>query len=56
MNISKTLLLKTKYIINLIYSYLGRTSLMWAAHTGNTGVVKNLLENGADIHAKDNDG
>ena len=32
------------------------TSLMWAAWNGNADVVKFLLENGADIHAKDNDG
>ena len=29
---------------------------MWAGQNGGTGVVKVLLENGADIHAKDNDG
>ena len=29
---------------------------MWAAQNGEIGVVKILLENGADIHAKDNDG
>ena len=43
-------------IINLIYLYLGRTSLMEAAVRGKTDVVKILLENGADINAKDNDG
>ena len=29
---------------------------MWAAYFGNTDVVKILLENGADINAKTNNG
>ena len=29
---------------------------MYAAEDGKTNVVKIFLENGADIHAKDNDG
>ena len=29
---------------------------MWAAWRGETDVVKILLENGADINAKNNDG
>ena len=29
---------------------------MWAAQNGKNGVVKVLLEYGADIHAKDNEG
>ena len=29
---------------------------MWAAKNGENGVVKVLLEYGADIQAKDNDG
>ena len=29
---------------------------MWALWWGRTDVVKMLLENGADINAKDNDG
>ena len=29
---------------------------MWAASNGKTDVVKILLENGADINAKDNNG
>ena len=37
-------------------SYLGRTSLMKAAAYGNTETVKILLEHGADINTKDNDG
>ena len=44
-----------KYIIN-IYLYLGTTSLMRAASHGKTDVVKILLENGADINAKSNNG
>ena len=45
-----------KYIINLIYLYLGWTSLMWAARKGYTEVVKLLLEHGAAVNYKDNDG
>ena len=43
-------------ICNLIYLYLGMTSLIWAARNGNADVVKILLENGADINAKDRHG
>ena len=32
---------------------LGRTSLHWAAHNGNTKVVRFLLEHGADAHIRD---
>ena len=45
--------LNTKYIINLIYLYLGYTILMRAAIDGNTDVMKILLGNGADITAKE---
>ena len=43
-------------IINIIYLYLGRTSLSYAAEEGRTDVVKILVENGADINDKDNYG
>ncbi len=46
-------------ILNLIYLYLGKTSLIIASQewkNGNTDVVKILLENGADIKAKDKSG
>ena len=39
-------------MINLIYLYLGWTSLMEAANL-HTEVVELLLEHGADINAKD---
>ena len=43
-------------ITNQIYLYLDgtSTSLMYAAGNGSTDVVKLLLENGADINAKNN--
>ena len=34
--------------------YLGVTSLMWASKFGHLGVVRVLLENKADVNAKDN--
>jgi ankyrin repeat protein len=34
----------------------GDTALMYAAQTGNTLVINYLLDNGADIHAKDDKG
>ena len=40
----------------LKYLYLGRTSLMRAAHNGNTEVIRILLEHGADVNHKANDG
>ena len=43
-----------RYIINLIYLYLGYTSLIVAAWYGRIDVVKILLENGADANAKTN--
>ena len=43
-------------MINLIYLYLGQSSLIWAASEGRTDVVQVLLQHGADINAMDNDG
>ena len=40
----------------LIYLYLGRTSLMYAAWDGYTEIVKILLEHGADVNTKDYEG
>ena len=40
----------------LIYLYLGWTSLMRAAEDGNTEVVKLLLQHGANVNYKANDG
>ncbi len=40
----------------LIYLYLGRTSLMYAAREGHTNTVKILLKYEADVNTKDNDG
>ncbi len=42
--------------MKLIYLYLGETSLMAAAWYGNTETVRLLLEYGADVNHKDNDG
>ena len=33
--------------------YLGHTSLMMAAESGNTDTVRIILEHGADVNAKD---
>ena len=50
------------YIFNLndrmfnLFLYLGKTSLMVAAENGNTDTVKMIIEHGADINTKDNDG
>ncbi len=41
------------YLINL---YLGRNSLSFAAMKGHTAIVKILLEHGADVNAKNNEG
>ena len=43
-------------MINLIYLYLGWTSLIWAARFGHTDVVQLLLQHGANINAKDTEG
>ena len=40
----------------LIYLYLGRTSLIYAAWVGYTEIVKILLEHGADVNTKDYEG
>ena len=40
----------------LIYLYLGYTSLMYAAWNGKTETVRLLLDHGADVNHKDNDG
>ena len=39
-----------------IILYLGKTSLMYAAESGNNNTVKILIENKADVNAKDKDG
>ena len=39
-----------------MYVHLGSTSLMAAAWKGHTNIVKILLENGADVNLKKNDG
>ena len=40
----------------LIYIYVGRTSLMFASIHGYLDMVRALVDRGADIHAKNNDG
>ncbi len=42
-----------KYILNIIKSCLGYTSLRHAVAGENSEVVKILLENGADVNGKD---
>ncbi len=42
--------------MDTLYLYLGRTSLMWAARFGHTEVVRILLEQGAAVNDKDDDG
>ena len=39
-----------------MYVYPGETSLMHAAFQGHTEIVKILLENGADVNLKKNNG
>ena len=46
----------TQYKINLIYLYLGETSLMQAAENGHTDIVKILLKHGADVNIRDDIG
>ena len=41
------------HIINSIFLYLGMNSLMYAAKSGNTDIVRILLFYGADVHAMD---
>ena len=43
-------------IMYLIYLYLGKTSLMYAAYRGSTDTVKILLEHGVEFNTKDKDG
>ena len=40
----------------LLYFCLGKNSLIHAVKNENTDVVKILLEHGADVNSKDNDG
>ena len=40
----------------IIYLYLGKTSLMYAAQHGKTEIVRLLLQYGADVNHKDNKG
>ena len=40
----------------IIYLYLGKTSLMYAAQYGYTETVRILLEHGANVNYKENDG
>ena len=44
------------YVCRGITDYYSYTALMWAAEDGVTESVKILLENGADIHAKNKNG
>ncbi len=44
------------YVIVLIFFYLGRTSLHWAAQKGYTDIVKLLLAHGANDSTKTNNG
>ena len=39
-----------------MYVHLGYTSLMYAAWKGYTNIVKILIENGADVNFKRNNG
>ena len=39
-----------------MYIHLGETSLIEASKFGHLDVVRFLVDSGADIHAKDNDG
>ena len=39
-----------------IYLYLGRTSLHYATEVGYTDIVKILVDHGANVSTKDNDG
>ena len=48
-----TVLYTIKYILNPICLYLGRTSLML---NGKTDAMRILLEHGADVNAKDEQG
>ena len=43
-------------ILNLIYIYLGYTSLMYASKYGHLDVVRFLVDSGADVHVKDING
>jgi len=49
-------LLKARANVNARYYTSGCTPLHWAAHFGHEAVVRLLLENNADIEARDNDG
>ena len=40
----------------IIYLFLGRTSLIWAAIYRKIDTVKILLEHEADVNTKDNNG
>ena len=46
----------TVFNIFFIYSLHQRTPLFWAADEGHVDVVRYLVEQGADINIKDNDG
>ena len=55
--LDRNLIKKIKILILiLIYFYLGSTSLHYAARNGHTEIVKILLENGANVSTKDDDG
>ena len=41
------------YNVYLIYLYLGKTTLMYAAENGNTDIVKTLIDHGADVNHQD---
>jgi ankyrin repeat protein len=49
------ILVEHKAIVNWKDGF-GDTALMYAAQIGNTLIINYLLDNGADIHAKDNHG
>ena len=47
---------KAKSLVYLLYIYLGKTSLIYAAERGYTNKVKILLGHGAEVNTQDKDG
>ena len=50
------LILYNIFYIRQMYVYPGVTSLMYAAWKGHTGIVKILLQNGADVNIQNING